>query len=38
VDKPYGKQLWKGLPPFARTRDVEEAIAFYQRHSETPVI
>jgi ATP-dependent DNA helicase DinG len=33
VDKPYGKQLWRGLPPFARTRDVEEAVAFYQRHS-----
>jgi ATP-dependent DNA helicase DinG len=36
VDKPYGKQLWRGLPPFARTRDVEEAIAFYQRHNEMP--
>jgi ATP-dependent DNA helicase DinG len=32
VDKPYGKQLWRGLPPFARTRDVQEAVAFYQRH------
>jgi ATP-dependent DNA helicase DinG len=32
VDKPYGKQLWRGLPPFARTREVDEAVAFYQRH------
>jgi len=28
VDKPYGKQLWRGLPPFARTRDQQQAIAF----------
>ncbi|VFR97254.1 DinG family ATP-dependent helicase YoaA [plant metagenome] len=31
VDKPYGKRLWRGLPPFSRTRDMEEALAFYQR-------
>lgn len=35
VDKPYGKQLWKGLPPFARTRSIEEAVAFYRRRSVT---
>ncbi len=34
VDKPYGKQLWKGLPPFARTRSVEEAVDFYRRRSD----
>jgi ATP-dependent DNA helicase DinG len=28
VDKPYGKQLWRGLPPFARTRVLEEAVEF----------
>lgn len=28
VDKPYGKQLWRGLPPFARTRVLEEAVGF----------
>jgi ATP-dependent DNA helicase DinG len=28
VDKPYGKQLWRGLPPFARTRVLEEAAEF----------
>lgn len=32
VEKPYGKRLWRGLPPFARTRDMNEALAFYQRH------
>lgn len=28
VDKPYGKQLWRGLPPFARTRVLQEAVEF----------
>ncbi len=28
VDKPYGKQLWRGLPPFARTRVLTEAVEF----------
>jgi ATP-dependent DNA helicase DinG len=37
VDKPYGKQLWRGLPPFARTRDVQEAVAFYERHNASSV-
>jgi ATP-dependent DNA helicase DinG len=28
VDKPYGRQLWRGLPPFARTRDAGQVVAF----------
>jgi len=28
VDKPYGKLLWRGLPAFARTRELAEALAF----------
>jgi ATP-dependent DNA helicase DinG len=28
VDKPYGKQLWRGLPPFSRTRNQQEALDF----------
>ncbi|MFA5662572.1 ATP-dependent DNA helicase [Castellaniella sp.] len=28
VDKPYGRLLWQGLPPFARTRDAGLALAF----------
>lgn len=28
VDKPYGRLLWRGLPPFARTRDADQALAF----------
>lgn len=31
VEKPYGKRLWRGLPPFARTRELNEALGFYQR-------
>src|SRR5690554_6005868 len=30
VDKPYGRLLWRGLPPFARTRDPAQAAAFYE--------
>ncbi|SAI68293.1 ATP-dependent helicase [Bordetella ansorpii] len=33
VEKPYGKRLWRGLPPFARTRDMDAALAFYARRS-----
>ncbi len=29
VEKPYGKLLWRGLPPFKRTRNEEEAVAFF---------
>ncbi|MCS6764532.1 MAG: ATP-dependent DNA helicase [Candidatus Protistobacter heckmanni] len=28
VDKPYGRQIWQSLPPFRRTREREEALAF----------
>jgi len=28
VDKPYGRSLWQGLPPFKRTRDQAEVLAF----------
>jgi len=28
VEKPYGKRLWRGLPPFARTRDAQCALKF----------
>jgi ATP-dependent DNA helicase DinG len=34
VDKPYGRQLWRGLPPFARTRVLDEAVQFFTRHAE----
>ena len=28
ADKPYGRRLWRGLPPFARTRDPAQACEF----------
>ncbi|GAA5235068.1 ATP-dependent DNA helicase [Verticiella sediminum] len=28
VEKPYGKLLWRGLPPFARSRNREDVVAF----------
>lgn len=31
VEKPYGKLLWRGLPPFARTREPEQVLAFFAR-------
>ncbi|MFA7438165.1 ATP-dependent DNA helicase [Castellaniella sp.] len=30
VDKPYGRLLWQGLPPFARTRDAALALEFLE--------
>ncbi len=29
VDKPYGKVLWRSLPPMRRTREVAEAVRFF---------
>ena len=29
VDKPYGKLLWRGLPPFTRTREEKRVLQFY---------
>nr|WP_260843811.1 ATP-dependent DNA helicase [Robbsia andropogonis] len=28
VEKPYGRRIWQSLPPFTRTRDIAEVIAF----------
>lgn len=30
VDKPYGKLLWRGLPPFVRTREESRVLQFYE--------
>ena len=29
VDKGYGKRIWQSLPPFSRTRKLEDALAFF---------
>jgi ATP-dependent DNA helicase DinG len=28
--KPYGKAIWRSLPPMRRTRDVAEVEAFFE--------
>ncbi|MCB1916977.1 MAG: ATP-dependent DNA helicase [Rhodocyclaceae bacterium] len=30
VDKPYGKRVWRSLPPMARTRALDQALAFVE--------
>lgn len=30
VDKPYGKLLWRGLPPFSRTRELSQVVKFFK--------
>lgn len=29
VEKPYGKLLWRGLPPFTRTRNLDDVLSFF---------
>ena len=29
VDKPYGRRIWRSLPPMKRTRDVNEVVEFF---------
>jgi ATP-dependent DNA helicase DinG len=29
VDKPYGKRIWRSLPPMKRTRELAEVEAFF---------
>jgi ATP-dependent DNA helicase DinG len=30
VSKPYGKRIWRALPPFRRSRSRDEAVAFFR--------
>ncbi|MCL2310217.1 MAG: ATP-dependent DNA helicase [Proteobacteria bacterium] len=30
VEKPYGKRLWRSLPPMRRTRELKEVVAFFE--------
>jgi ATP-dependent DNA helicase DinG len=29
VSKPYGRRIWQSLPPMKRTRELAEAVAFF---------
>ncbi|TFW24321.1 ATP-dependent DNA helicase [Massilia arenosa] len=31
ISKPYGRRIWQSLPPFKRTRDQAEVVAFFQQ-------
>jgi ATP-dependent DNA helicase DinG len=31
ISKPYGKRIWRSLPPMRRTRDPGEVVEFYRR-------
>ena len=31
VDKPYGRRMWRALPPFRRTRRIEDVVEFFSR-------
>jgi ATP-dependent DNA helicase DinG len=33
VNKPYGRRMWRALPPFRRTRRLEDVEAFFSRDS-----
>ena len=33
VEKPYGKRLWRGLPPFTRTRSLDDVVAFFDERA-----
>ncbi|HEX4779779.1 MAG TPA: ATP-dependent DNA helicase [Usitatibacter sp.] len=36
VEKPYGKRIWRALPPFRRTRQLAEVQAFFAGRRGTP--
>lgn len=38
ISKPYGKRIWQSLPPFKRTRDAQEAVAFFTSPSASNII
>ncbi|MFZ6658015.1 ATP-dependent DNA helicase [Undibacterium sp. TJN19] len=31
ISKPYGKRIWQSLPAFARTRELTDVLAFFQK-------
>ena len=30
ISKPYGKRIWRSLPPMRRTRELDEVLAFFK--------
>lgn len=35
ISKPYGRRIWQSLPPFRRTREEDEAVAFFDGPTRT---
>lgn len=33
ISKPYGRRIWQSLPPFKRTRELSEALAFFSQQA-----
>jgi ATP-dependent DNA helicase DinG len=33
ISKPYGKRVWRSLPPMKRTRELDEVLAFFEAKS-----
>ena len=38
VEKPYGRRIWRALPPFRRTRELAEVQAFFAGRRGTPAV
>ena len=36
ISKPYGKLLWRGLPPFRRSRNADDAVEFLRAGGPSP--
>jgi ATP-dependent DNA helicase DinG len=36
VDKPYGRRIWQSLPPMRRTRELADAISFFEAAEPAP--
>lgn len=34
ISKPYGKRIWQSLPPFSRTRELADVLAFFSKLKE----
>ena len=33
ISKPYGKRIWRSLPPMKRTRELDEVLAFFKNET-----
>jgi ATP-dependent DNA helicase DinG len=38
ISKPYGRRIWKSLPPMKRTRELSEVVAFFEAIRSAPAV